>query len=83
MNHKQLTKDLFQKHFPEWLNEAFVEEKMQQTREAFEKRGVKSFYNSITPEAKKERWEWREKKINERKQKSIPIKTETNQLNLF
>jgi DNA repair photolyase len=57
MNHKQLTQDLFKKHFPEWLNENHVEKIMRQTREAFEKRGVKSFYNSITPEAKKERWE--------------------------
>lgn len=83
MNHKQLTKDLFQKHFPEWLNESFVEEMMQKTREEFEKRGVKSFYNSITPEAKKERWEWREEKMNERKLKPTVAKTETNQLNLF
>ncbi|WP_394990126.1 radical SAM protein [Emticicia sp.] len=83
MNHKQLTKDLFQKHFPEWLDESFVEAMMQKTREEFEKRGVKSFYNSITPEAKKERWEWREKKIVERKLKPIAVITDTNQLNLF
>lgn len=83
MNHIQLTKDLFQKHFPEWLDESFVEAMMQKTREEFEKRGVKSFYNSITPEAKKERWEWREKKIVERKLKPIAVITDTNQLNLF
>ncbi len=74
MNHKQLTQDLFKKHFPEWLNENYVEQIMQQTREAFEKRGVKSFYNSITPEAKKERWE--------RKLK-LSAKPENNQPTLF
>jgi DNA repair photolyase len=76
MNHKQLTQDLFKKHFPEWLNENHVEEIMRQTREAFEKRGVKSFYNSITPEAKKERWE-RKLKL------SAKLEPENNQPTLF
>jgi DNA repair photolyase len=76
MNHKQLTQDLFKKHFPEWLNENHVEKIMRQTREAFEKRGVKSFYNSITPEAKKERWE-RKLKL------SAKLEPENNQPTLF
>ncbi len=72
MNHKQLTQELFRKHFPEWLDERHVERVMQQTREAFETRGIKSFYNSITPAAKRERWEQRTAKIEARiKSKTI------------
>ena len=69
MNHKQLTRDLFRKHFPEWLDERHVEALMKQTREAFEQRGVDSFYNSLAPAAKRERFERREAKIVERKNK--------------
>ena len=42
---------------------------MLKTVEAFEKLGVKCFYNSITPEAKSERWKRREGKIKQRKSK--------------
>ena len=67
MNHKELTNDLFRKHFPEWLDERYVERVMQQTREEFRKRGVESFYNSLDPKAKRERWAKREAKIEARK----------------
>ena len=67
MNHKQLTQDLFKENFPEWLNENYVEKVMKQTREAFEERGVKSFYNSLAPAAKFERWQNRQEKIEDRK----------------
>ena len=67
MNHKQLTQDLFRKHFPEWLNENHVERVMKQTREALEERGVKSFYNSLAPAAKYERWQNRQENIERRK----------------
>ncbi len=67
MNHKQLTQDLFKKHFPEWLDERNVETAMKRTKEEFEKRGVDCFYNSLDPNAKRERWEKREKKIKARK----------------
>jgi DNA repair photolyase len=63
MNHKQLTQNLFAKHFPEWLDERHVEKMMQQTRKAFEKRGVIANYNSLAPDAKRERWERRQAKI--------------------
>ena len=69
MNHKELTNDLFRRHFPEWLDERHVERIMQQTREEFKKRGVESFYNSLDPQAKRERWAKREAKIVERKNK--------------
>lgn len=67
MNHKELTNDLFRKHFPEWLNENTVETAMKQTIEAFEKRGVPAFYHSLNPQAKRERWEKRQAKIEQRK----------------
>lgn len=67
MNHKQLTRDLFKKHFPEWLDEKTVEKAMRQTIAEFEKRGVKAFHHSLNPAAKQERYERREAKINERK----------------
>ncbi len=72
MNHKQLTQELFREHFPEWLDERHVEKIMRQTIEEFEKRGVKSFYNSLNPQAKRERWERREAKITTRKNKIKP-----------
>ncbi len=65
MNHKQLTQNLFREHFPEWLDERHVEKVMRQTIEEFEKRGVKSFHNSLAPAAKRERWEKRQQKIAE------------------
>ena len=37
MNHKELTDDLFRKHFPEWLDERTIEEAMKQTVAAFER----------------------------------------------
>ena len=74
MNHKELTNDLFRKHFPEWLDERHVERVMQQTREAFERRGVATFYHSLDRQAKQERWAKREAKISERKN-SINKKT--------
>ena len=40
---------------------------MKQTREAFERRGVGAFYNSLAPDAKRERYEKREAKIEARK----------------
>jgi len=45
---------------------------MKQTREAFEERGVKSFYNSLAPEAKRMRWQQRQEKIETRKNKIDP-----------
>ncbi len=63
MNHKQLTHDLFKKHFPEWLDERVVETAMKRTKEEFEKRGVGCFYNSLEPKAKRERWEKRQAKL--------------------
>lgn len=69
MNHKELTNDLFKRHFPEWLDERHVERVMQQTREEFAVRGIESFYNSLDPAAKQSRWAKRETKINERKNK--------------
>jgi DNA repair photolyase len=74
MNHKQLTIDLFKQHFPEWLNERHVENVMKQTREAFQTRGVDCFYNSLAPAAKRMRYEKREAKIVERKNK-IKLRT--------
>ena len=89
MNHKQLTQELFKKHFPEWLDEQHVEAVMKQTREAFQARGVGSFYNSLEPAAKRERFERREAKIVERKNKISPKTVEKivgkndKQLSLF
>lgn len=68
MNHKQLTQDLFRKHFPEWFNENTVEEAMKRTKEEFEKRGVECFYASLKPQAKRQRWKKREEKIFHRKE---------------
>ena len=67
MNHKELTNELFRRHFPEWLDERHVEKVMQRTREEFEKRGVACFYNSLDPQAKRERWAKREAKTVARK----------------
>ncbi len=67
MNHKELTIDLFRRNFPEWLDDRHVEKVMQETRAAFEKRGVPCFYNSLDPAAKRERWAQREAKIEARK----------------
>lgn len=67
MNHKELTNDLFKKHFPEWMNERHVEKMMKETCAAFQKRSVDCFYNSLAPAAKRERWERREAKISARK----------------
>lgn len=69
MNHKQLTLDLFKKHFLEWLDEMYVEKMMRRTVEEFEKRGVKAFYNSLAPDAKHKRWEKRIEKMNKSKEK--------------
>jgi hypothetical protein len=74
MNHKQLTQNLFREHFPEWLDERHVETVMKQTREAFAARGVDCFYNSLTPGAKRDRYEKRQAKIIEHKTK-INVKT--------
>lgn len=82
MNHKQLTQELFRKHFPEWLNEKTVEDAMKRTQEAFEKRGVTANYNSLAPEAKKARWEKRAAKILITKSPKIP-KSDDNQPSLF
>lgn len=76
MNHKQLTHDLFKKHFPQWLDERHVENVMKQTREAFERRGVGAFCNSLAPDAKRERYEKREVKIEARKNKINPVTVE-------
>lgn len=84
MNHKQLTQELFRKHFPEWLDERHVEKVMRQTREAFEKRNVKSYYNSLAPDAKKERWEKQQAKIQISKETSVKKpKSNDNQPSLF
>jgi len=89
MNHKELTNDLFRRHFPEWLDERYVETVMKQTIEAFEKRGVQSFYNSLNPAAKRMRWQKREAKITERKNKinkktvEKVIDADDRQLSLF
>ena len=74
MNHKQLTQGLFKKHFPEWLDERNVEAVMKRTKEEFEKRGVDCFYNSLDPNAKRERWEKREQKIKAQKEKVVKNK---------
>lgn len=47
MNHKELTDDLFRRHFPEWLDERTVEGAMKQTVAAFERCGVQAFYQSL------------------------------------
>ncbi len=89
MNHKELTNDLFREHFPEWLDERHVERVMRQTREAFEQRGVASFYHSLDPDAKRERWTKREARIEARKNKISEktvrslIEPETHQPSLF
>ena len=89
MNHKELTNDLFRKHFPEWLDERHVERVMQRTREEFRNRGVESFYHSLDPKAKQARWAQREAKIEARKNKISEktvrslIEPETNQPSLF
>ncbi len=85
MNHKQLTQNLFRKHFPEWLNEKTVEAAMKRTKEEFEKRGVECFYASLEPQAKKERWEKRKSKIETRKNASKEKKFDRDdrQLSLF
>ena len=82
MNHKQLTQDLFRKHFPEWLDESHIEKVMRQTREAFEKLGVECFYASFEPKAKQERWEKRQNKIAARTIKKI-LKNDDIQPSLF
>ncbi len=85
MNHKPLTQDLFKKHFPEWLDEKAVEKAMRETREAFEARGIKCFYNSLNPQAKRERWEKREAKIQNQKLEKSKNKISNNdgQMSLF
>lgn len=89
MNHKDLTNDLFRKHFPEWLAENHVETMMKRTIEAFAAHGVAAFYNSLDPTAKRQRWAKREAKIEANKNK-ISAKTirktielNDNQLSLF
>lgn len=72
MNHKQLTNKLFKEHFPEWLNNRYVERMMKQTAEAFLDLKVPAFYNSLAPEAKEERWAKREAKIAARKNNISP-----------
>ena len=59
MNHKQLTVELFRRHFPAWLDARHVEGVMRQTVAAFAARGVKGFYRSLTPAATRARWERR------------------------
>lgn len=87
MNHKQLTSELFRKHFPEWLEEAYVEKMMKATQLAFEERGVKCNYSSLDPKAKQERWNKRTAKINENKRAKKVLTPPTNksetQLSLF
>ena len=85
MNHKQLTQDLFKKHFPEWLDERVVEAAMKRTKAEFEKRGVDCFYNSLDPNAKRERWEKRQQKILRGKEKVVKSsgKFNVNQPTLF
>ncbi len=82
MNHLQLTRDLFRKHFPEWLDEKTVEAAMRRTREEFEKRGVECFYASLEPKAKQERWEKRQNKIAARTIKKV-IENDEIQPSLF
>ena len=43
---------------------------MRQTVAAFERRGVPAFYRSLHPQAKRERWERRQTKIEARKTKA-------------
>jgi DNA repair photolyase len=81
MNHKQLTNGLFKEHFPEWLDERVVEAAMKRTKEEFEKRGVECFYSSLEPNAKRERWEKRQRKILNKKEKTV--KSYANQPTLF
>ena len=87
MNHKQLTSELFRKHFPEWLEEAYVEKMMKATQLAFEERGVKCNYSSLDPKAKQKRWNRRTAKINENKRAKKAFTPPTNksetQLSLF
>jgi DNA repair photolyase len=85
MNHKQLTRRLFAGHFPEWLDEKYVEAAMRRTRDAFEKLGVESFYASLEPAAKRERWSKRKDKIAARREKTKPGRTakDDGQLSLF
>ncbi len=71
MNHKQLTQDLFKKHFPEWLDETVVEKATKQTQIEFQERGVECFYSSLEPKAKRERWEKRQNKIKSRKAEKL------------
>lgn len=78
MNHKQLTQDLFKKHFPEWLDERVVEDAMKRTTEEFQKRGVECFYSSLDPAAKRKRWQKRKTRM----QLSKP-KTNLKQPSLF
>ena len=63
MNHKQLTGDLFKKHFPEWLDERRLEAAMKRTQIEFQTRGVECFYNSLTKKAKEARWQKRVEKM--------------------
>lgn len=89
MNHKHLTNNLFKKHYPEWLDDRHVEEMMKQTAEAFLELKVPAFYNSLTQQAKEERWAKREAKINKRKnvisRRTVEkiIKRKTHQPSLF
>lgn len=83
MNHKQLTQDLFRKHFPEWLNEKTVENAMRQTKKEFEKRGVECFYASLESKAKQERWEKRKLKIAARKDAVSNKNKSDGQMSLF
>jgi DNA repair photolyase len=90
MNHKELTNELFRKHFPEWLNESHVEETMKRTISAFEKRNVPAFYHSLHPQAKRDRWERRQKKIEQGSPKrdsgfetTVKRIVESNQPSLF
>jgi len=71
MNHKQLTQNLFRKHFSDWLKDETVERAMRETSEAFKKRGVECYYASLEKEAKQARWEKRRAKIETRKTKKI------------
>lgn len=66
MYHRQLTIDIYQRHFPDWTKPAFLEARMEEAQAAFEKRGVRCYFRSINENAERQRLSVRRLRSEER-----------------
>jgi DNA repair photolyase len=66
MYHEHLTKELFKKHFPEWLSPQFQAQKLEELQEAFEKRGVPCYIRTHSTNRPEQRLEIRQARLAER-----------------